>query len=87
MRFRVDGKAPRSFGTDFLESLAANAIGKQKVASADGSQVWQGRVQYVYSNEVHEFDDWNALIAYVQDTAMHSGGVDGAKPGGADGPA
>src|SRR3954463_15625774 len=38
MRFRVDGKAPRSFGTDFLESLAANAIGKQKIAAGDGSQ-------------------------------------------------
>ena len=38
MRFRVDGKAPRSFGDDFLEALAANAIGKQKIAAGDGSQ-------------------------------------------------
>jgi len=38
MRFRVDGKAPRSFDTDFLESLAVNAIGKQKIAAGDGSQ-------------------------------------------------
>ena len=49
------------------------------VDSSDGSKVWHGRVQYVYSNEVHEFDDWNALIAYVQDTATQSGGMDGAK--------
>ena len=38
MRFRVDGKAPRSFGNEFLEALAANAIGKQKIAAGDGSQ-------------------------------------------------
>jgi hypothetical protein len=38
MRFRVAGKAPRSFDNDFLESLAANAIGKQKIAAGDGSQ-------------------------------------------------
>src|SRR5471032_2073613 len=39
MRFRVNGKAPRSFDTDFLDQLAANAIGKQRVAAGDGSQV------------------------------------------------
>src|SRR5438132_61449 len=38
MRFRVDGKAPRSFDADFLDSLAANAIGKQKIAAGDGAQ-------------------------------------------------
>jgi hypothetical protein len=38
MRFRVDGKAPRSFDNEFLDSLAANAIGKQKIAAGDGSQ-------------------------------------------------
>jgi hypothetical protein len=38
MRFRVSGKAPRTFGPEFLEQLAANAIGKQRVASGDGSQ-------------------------------------------------
>jgi hypothetical protein len=37
MRFRVSGKAPRSFGPEFLDQLAANAIGKQRVASGDGS--------------------------------------------------
>ena len=70
------------------------------VDSDDGGKVWHGRVQYVYSNEVHEFDDWSALIAYVQDTATRSSAVDGAKaptrdegraqepakPGGGDGP-
>jgi hypothetical protein len=38
MRFRVGGKAPRGFGREFLESLASNAIGKQRIAAADGSQ-------------------------------------------------
>ncbi len=38
MRFKVDGKPPRSFGTDVLEQLADNAIGKQRVATSDGSQ-------------------------------------------------
>jgi hypothetical protein len=38
MRFRVGGKAPRAFGQEFLESLAANAIGKQRIAAGDGSQ-------------------------------------------------
>src|SRR5947209_4853131 len=36
-RFRVAGRSPRSFGPDHLEQLAAHAVGKQKVASADGS--------------------------------------------------
>ena len=49
------------------------------VDSHDGGKAWHGRVQYVYSNEVHEFDDWSALIAYVQATAMQSGDGDGAK--------
>jgi recombination associated protein RdgC len=37
-RFRVTGKAPRSFGPEQLDALAEHAIGKQKVASGDGSQ-------------------------------------------------
>src|SRR5262245_60293603 len=36
-RFRVSGRTPRSFGPQHLEQLAAHAIGKQRVASADGS--------------------------------------------------
>jgi hypothetical protein len=36
-RFRVSRRGSRSFGPDHLEQLAAHAIGKQKVASADGS--------------------------------------------------
>ena len=36
-RFRVTGRAPRSFGPEQLEQLAAHAIGKQRVAAADGS--------------------------------------------------
>lgn len=39
MRFRVNGRAPRTFGAEQLDALAANAIGKQRVASGDGSQV------------------------------------------------
>jgi hypothetical protein len=38
MRFRVGGKTPRGFGQEFLESLAGNAIGKQRIAAGDGSQ-------------------------------------------------
>lgn len=38
MRFRVSGRPPRTFGTEFLDRLADNAIGKQRVASGDGSQ-------------------------------------------------
>src|SRR5947209_11869075 len=37
-RFRVAGRAPRSFGPEHLEQLTANVIGKQRVAAADGSQ-------------------------------------------------
>jgi hypothetical protein len=38
-RFRVAGRAPRAFGPDYLDKLAAHAIGKQRVASADGVEV------------------------------------------------
>ncbi len=38
-RFRVSGAAPRSFGPDHLEKLAAHAIGTQKIAAGDGTQV------------------------------------------------
>jgi hypothetical protein len=36
-RFRVDGRPPNSFGPEHLEQLSAHAIGKQKIAAADGS--------------------------------------------------
>src|SRR5438552_3112946 len=36
-RFRVAGRAPRAFGPEHLERLAAHAVGKQRVAAADGS--------------------------------------------------
>jgi hypothetical protein len=39
MRFRVGGRAMRGFGPEELEKLADNAIGKQRVAASDGSQV------------------------------------------------
>lgn len=38
LRFRVSGNPPRTFGMDDLEKLSENAIGKQRVASSDGSQ-------------------------------------------------
>src|SRR5207253_1048602 len=38
MRFRVGGRALRTFETEHLDRLAAHAIGKQRVASSDGSQ-------------------------------------------------
>ena len=36
LRFHVAGRAPRMFGPEHLERLAAHAIGKQRVVSADG---------------------------------------------------
>src|SRR4051794_15501018 len=38
MRFRVSGKPPRNFDQAVLDALNDNAIGKQRVASGDGSQ-------------------------------------------------
>jgi hypothetical protein len=35
-RYRVAGKAPRQFDPEHLEKLTANAIGRQRVAAADG---------------------------------------------------
>src|SRR5215813_12706590 len=35
-RFRVSGRSPRQFGPEHLERLDAHAIGKQRLASADG---------------------------------------------------
>jgi hypothetical protein len=39
MRFRVGGRSLRSFGPDHLEQLANHAIGKQRIAAADGSSM------------------------------------------------
>jgi hypothetical protein len=36
-RFRVSGRAPRSFDTEHLEQLHDHMIGKQRLAAADGS--------------------------------------------------
>jgi hypothetical protein len=38
-RFRIDGPSPGNFGPEHLERLAAHAIGKQRIASADGVEV------------------------------------------------
>src|SRR2546423_7961383 len=37
-RFRVTGRPSRSFGPEHLEKLAEHAIGRQRVATADGSE-------------------------------------------------
>jgi hypothetical protein len=39
VRFRVSGRAPRTFGPDYLEQLNGFMIGTQRVAAADGSSV------------------------------------------------
>jgi hypothetical protein len=38
-RFRVEGPGPGQFGPEYLERLDQNAIGKQRVAKADGVEV------------------------------------------------
>ncbi len=38
-RFRVSGRSLSTFTTDHLDQLAANAIGMERVANSDGSQV------------------------------------------------
>jgi hypothetical protein len=39
VRFRVTGRGPRHFGPEHLERLAAHAIGKQRIVTADGVEV------------------------------------------------
>jgi hypothetical protein len=39
LRYRVDGPAPRTFGPEHLERLAARVIGRQKAESKDGTEV------------------------------------------------
>src|SRR5689334_8964846 len=39
LRFKVAGRGPRTFGPEHLEKLAENAIGRQRVATADGTVV------------------------------------------------
>ena len=42
-RFRVSGRAPKAFGPEQLGQLKAKAAGKQRVATADGSEAgWVG---------------------------------------------
>src|SRR5437763_4847142 len=36
VRYRVSGRSPKMFGPEHLERLDAHAIGKQRIASADG---------------------------------------------------
>src|SRR5438552_10582618 len=37
LRFKIAGRGPRAFGPEHLEKLAEHAIGKQRLASADGT--------------------------------------------------
>ncbi|MBI3410327.1 MAG: hypothetical protein HY040_18465 [Planctomycetes bacterium] len=46
-RYKVGGKGPRSFDQDHLEQLASHAIGKQKLAAADGSQTGWGAGDHI----------------------------------------
>jgi hypothetical protein len=39
VRFRVTGRGAKAFGDEHIEKLAAHAIGRQRLAGADGSQV------------------------------------------------
>ncbi len=39
LRYRIDGPAPKRFGPEYLEKLAARAIGQQKTESKDGTEV------------------------------------------------
>src|ERR1700680_1993962 len=38
-RYRITGKSPRLFGPEHREKLASHAIGKQRVAAADGVEI------------------------------------------------
>ena len=50
-RFRVSGAAPRAFGPDHLELLAASAIGTQRIAAADGVQVGWGAGDHILDTQ------------------------------------
>src|SRR5262245_26368548 len=39
MRFKVGGRGLRQFGPEQLEQLESHAIGRQKIAAADGTQI------------------------------------------------
>lgn len=47
VRYKVGGKNPRSFGPEQIQQLAAHAIGKQRIASADGNQTGWGAGDHV----------------------------------------
>src|SRR5271165_853511 len=39
LRFKVGGRGPRTFDQEHLDKLAANAIGKQRIRTGDGTEV------------------------------------------------
>jgi hypothetical protein len=63
-RFRIAGRAPRSFGPEHLEQLAEYAIGKQRSVSADG-------VEIGWLAGDHVLDTRFALAKNVVNDALH----------------
>src|SRR5436190_24403949 len=51
VRYKVSGKSPRAFDQDHLEQLAGHAIGKQRVAAADGSQTGWGAGDHILDTD------------------------------------
>ncbi len=37
-----------------------------RAAAGEGRSEWQGRIQYVYSNECHDFRDWRELVELLE---------------------
>lgn len=51
LRFRVSGPAPRMFGEEHLERLAAFQAGRQRIASADGVEVGWAAGEHVLDTD------------------------------------
>jgi hypothetical protein len=63
-RYRVAGRSPRAFGPDHLDQLAAHAIGKQRLAAADGVEVG-------WTAGDHIFDTRFELAKNIINDALH----------------
>ena len=63
-RFRVTGRAPKSFGPDHLTKLADHAIGRQRVVPADG-------VQFGWTAGDHILDTRFDLAKNVVNDTLH----------------
>ena len=51
LRFRVNGPAPRMFGEEHLERLAAFRAGRQRIASADGVETGWSAGEHVLDTD------------------------------------